>query len=465
MRTIKSYIIHKLTLSGVFYLILNVGMAQTQKIKGRISSDTADISILGIYPDSFPDVSVIFRAETRQGLPLWNLPIEKISVLENERACEIVSLCPVSGKKPLNIALVIDHSGSMAADPYLFINPDGSLKQNIELDENGFPIIPSGFETPLQKAKKAVSSFVGSLKRSDELVSIIGFSSTVDKILPLTSDRRKIQAMVEGMEPDFSTACYDGIKEGLKQLKKGDGIKVLVVLTDGQDNSSSVNWQEVARIARNEKIPVYTIGLGMVNGEVLQSLAQGTGGRYFITRNSGSLDTIYKTISQQVQAYYELVYRSENLNASDSNRTITLAFDSDSLVVLEGKASEKFPAEMIRLVAEKKKVREYAIAGGSVLAAVIGVSLLFTYRNRRKKTPQVFKIIPNPNPGKFELDFEMPENGELLVMSNTGQKISSKQVAVGMRDFDFSELPDGDYRIILQSAQGKSNATILRIRH
>ena len=52
-------------------------LAQPDLVHGNIFAvDTVELSILGVYPDSFPTVSVVFKAETPQRKPIWNLMVE-----------------------------------------------------------------------------------------------------------------------------------------------------------------------------------------------------------------------------------------------------------------------------------------------------------------------------------------------------------------------------------------------------
>src|SRR5688572_5608840 len=94
-----------LFLATTFSLVV---VGQTQIVKGNLSTvDTADLTILNIYPDSFPNVSVVFKAETRKGEPVWNLTVEKMIVKENAQNCDVISLEQISKYKPINLGIVI----------------------------------------------------------------------------------------------------------------------------------------------------------------------------------------------------------------------------------------------------------------------------------------------------------------------------------------------------------------------
>ena len=67
----------KLFCLGLLCCIGASSLAQPDLVHGNIFAvDTVELSILGVYPDSFPTVSVVFKAETPQRKPIWNLMVE-----------------------------------------------------------------------------------------------------------------------------------------------------------------------------------------------------------------------------------------------------------------------------------------------------------------------------------------------------------------------------------------------------
>jgi Ca-activated chloride channel family protein len=355
---------------------------QTDKVKGELSTiDTADLTILNIYPDSFPNVSLVFKAETRKGEPVWNLTKEKMQVTENSQNCDVLTVDQISKNKAINLGIVIDHSGSMIQDVSQLYDKDGNPLFSYDAYNN--LILPKSYISPIDNAKKAVKKFVSSFDSEKDFISIIGFSRTVDRELPLTQNITAINAIVDSMQADFSTALYDAMQAGIDQIKDADGVKVLVVLTDGQDNSSLSQWNDVVGKANREDIPIYLIGLGDVNQDIMEQIAESTNGKFYYTESS-SLNTVYAEISKQVQAFYNLVYSSPNFSSADSTRQIELSFDIDSVFLLKKPSTLNLPTEVIAFLKEKEQKKKYMLNGGIASAIIIAAGVILFYYRRKK---------------------------------------------------------------------------------
>lgn len=420
----------RISLLLIAIIAFSTSFAQNYKVKGGLSSvDTADLTILNIYPDSFPDVSVVFRAERRNGEPVWGLTKEKMRVNENGTPCTVVSVEPISQNKPISLGIVIDHSGSMAYD--------------LIEDNNGN--ITFG-DPPIDNAKKAVKKFVTGFNSKKDKISIVGFSEIVDKPLPLSQNIGNINATVDSMVAGGSTALYDGMMEGIAQIATEGSLRVLIVLTDGMDNASRSLPKDVIARAQKEDIPIYIIGLGMVNSDSLRYIARQTRGQYFYTKSSSSLSDIYALISKRVQAYYNLVYTSVNISMADSSRIVELSFDIDSLYLTTQPDTLQLSAEVLAHMQQKEKQKQYMLYGGTAVAtlATLGV-LLFFFMRRKKDKPVILKLYPNPSTGIVNLEYDSPA-GSLLVADINGyfrmeQPIDGNKLL----QVDMSQLADGEY--------------------
>jgi Ca-activated chloride channel homolog len=182
----------------------------------------------------------------------------------------------------------------------------------------------------LEKAKMELSSLIDKLK--GDKVGIVTFAGDSFMQCPLTLDysaaKMFLSVIEPGMMPRPGTAIGQAIKKAIEGFtKKERKYKVLILLTDGEDNSS--NPVEAAGEARKENVMIYAIGIGTVKGEpipvldesgkvngykkdkngeivmtklnedALQKIALITGGKYYhATAAEFELDKIYDEISR-----------------------------------------------------------------------------------------------------------------------------------------------------------------------
>lgn len=438
---------NKIITTLVITFLSTVLAAQPKNVQGKVTSkDSADLSILNIYPATFPDVSVVFRAETRKGEPVWNLSKEKMRVTENGSSCDVISLEHLSANKPIVLGIVFDHSGSMGAG----ISSEGTT-------------VVTQINSPIDSAKKAVKNFVKSFNASKDLIGVIGFSDKVDVNLPATQDINKINSVIDSMQPTLSTALYDAMITGIDGIKAVDGLKVLVVLTDGYDNFSKAKWKDVAEKAIKENIPVYIVGLGYVNKDTLNLIAARAKGKCFFTESSSSLNTIYAEISKQIRAFYDLTYRSKNFSSADTTRTVELRFDIDSLYLVTEPSKASIPEEVIEAVAKKQQSSDFYLYGGIAVVALVVTGFLvyrFFKSTEEKKSdmvPVIKKVFPNPSSGPLTIQIE-GKASQLKVFNMNGQLLGAFAVIGGETHLNFSSSPRGTYIIIAYYGVTQSNA-------
>jgi Ca-activated chloride channel homolog len=185
----------------------------------------------------------------------------------------------------------------------------------------------ASMEDKLRLAQEAAAGFIRRMKPED-MAQIIDFDSRVSILQQFTSDRAQLESAIRQTVPNGSTSLHNAIYIALKELKKvratseGDVRRqAIVVLSDGEDTSSLVPFEEVLDLAKRSEVIVYTIGIrgrdlgarGFPEAEfVLRQFAQETGGRAFFPTGPQELDGIYALIADELAAQYALAYSSRN---------------------------------------------------------------------------------------------------------------------------------------------------------
>jgi small nuclear ribonucleoprotein (snRNP)-like protein len=269
------------------------------------------------------------------------------------------------------------------------------------------------------------------------------------------------------MKTDGSTAFYDAIIAGLKQLNGADGMNVIVALTDGNDNSSYASLVQTIKEAKQMDIPVYVVGLGDVNRSMLSQIATETGGQFFYANSAKSLNAIYEKISEKLQSFYDLVYLSPNLSMGSWDRSLEISFvkegqntvseienftiDSMAIAYIKQKNLEaKQREEAARTEAEKaEEAQENAIRNNGIgIAALLVVGGIIFYFSRKKSKPQlsITKVYPNPtaNNVSIEIQNNRAMEGKLYVFDMQGNQVLLQDIG-SKAEINLSALSNGTY--------------------
>ncbi len=453
----------------VFFLPL-IGLSQSNKIQAGISTkDSAKLSILGVYQDDFPNISVVFRAEKKNGNPVFGLSKKELTVLENEEECQVISIRELSKQKPINIGIVLDHSGSMDYDE-VQLQRLGIDMFDLPIDAQGLIEFPKGYVKPITLAKSALLEFVESFNFKKDNISVVGFSSKVDRTLGLTNNVGKIKRNIRTMKTEGTTAFYDAIIAGLKQLNGAEGMNVIVALTDGNDNSSYASLVKTINEAKQMDIPVYVVGLGDVNRAMLSQIATETGGQFFYANSAKSLHTIYEKISEKLQSFYDLVYLSPNLSKGSWDRSLEISFvkegqhvvseiehftiDSTAIAYIKQKNLEaKQREEAAKAASEKAEAEEEAQENlirnsGIGIAALLVTGGIIFYFTRKKSKPQVAisKVYPNPTANNVSIEIQNNRSmeGKLYVFDMQGNQVLLQDIG-SKAEINLSALANGTY--------------------
>ncbi|MBM7061825.1 VWA domain-containing protein [Pseudomonas sp. UL073] len=196
---------------------------------------------------------------------------------------------PIEHQQPVrDLMLAIDISQSMETTDYT--NADG---QRVDR---------------LTAVKEVVQDFIA--KRKDDRIGLIVFGTGAFPQAPLTLDHASLRVLLDEVGIGMAgpnTAIGDAIGLTIKLLDSAkEQDKVLILLTDGNDTGSAIPPDHAAQIAASKGIVVHTIGIGdpeatgdaKVDLQVLQGIAQTTGGQFFRADDRSALDQVYATLDR-----------------------------------------------------------------------------------------------------------------------------------------------------------------------
>ena len=360
------------------FLLLHFSIYSQDKIVDTQVISDNEINILYVSPDSFPQVSIVFEA-LKNNLPIFNLNKYSIEVYEDNKPCDILNLSSVTQSQSFFITMIIDHSGSMQYDPIQLIDTNTRQLLPSVVELNGEIIqFPDNYISPLEKAKSLSKQFVKDFDLNKDKFQVIGFSNSVDIKTNFYSDTNLIFQAIDSMKVDSSTAFYDAISAGLNSIQ--NRISIIVALTDGQDNSSSTSIRKVIRKSKKSNTPLILIGLGEVDVELLNELANKTNGRFYHAKNTLELNSIYENIQNRIKSIYDLKYSSESLAFEDTTQQINLSFKIDSDNYIKHNLKYSVPETAYEYIKKKKKKRRTSLIAVIILAGVITGGISYRYK-------------------------------------------------------------------------------------
>jgi Ca-activated chloride channel family protein len=187
----------------------------------------------------------------------------------------------------------------------------------------------SSMEDRMATAQDAAIGFVRKLRPTD-LGEVIGFDSRAEVLQKFTSNptelEQAIRKTVAGGSTSMNNALYISLK-GLKKIpiRQEDEIRrqAIILLSDGEDTSSLVTFEDVLDLARRSETAIYAIGLmednagGQSKGfreatYALRQLTNDTGGRAFFPADVKSLASVYGQIYDELSSQYTIGYTSKN---------------------------------------------------------------------------------------------------------------------------------------------------------
>jgi Ca-activated chloride channel family protein len=239
-----------------------------------------------------PDTSsaeAVFRVDGRlvevwatvtdsRGRYMDDLTAEQFNVLEQQRKQQVVSF--ESRLTPVSVALLLDTTGSMQA--------------------------------ALPALKNAAIKLMGDLRPGDS-VAVYSFNNSVTELQPFTTDMAAAKRAVLHTQALGDTALYDALARVSRDLAGRPGKKVIVVFTDGNDNSSTLTTDIAVMRAKATGVPIYTIA----QGEALQypafvkqlaEVSKATGGESFVIHEPNEIGAVFEKVSEDLTHGYLLTF-------------------------------------------------------------------------------------------------------------------------------------------------------------
>jgi VWFA-related protein len=219
------------------------------------------------------------------------------SIQEDGRPQKITGF-EIAEKLPLTIGLVVDGSGSM---------------------EKSMPFV-----------HEASSELFKDLIREKDKGFVIEFREQPKMVQDLTGNSADLQRAARLPQARGATALFDSVVLGLYQFRTLQGRKALVVVTDGADNHSHVDYETLLRYARSAGSPIYfiAVGLSVLDFGIrkqLNEISRESGGEVFHLGSAAKIAEVTRRIEEELRTQYVVAFRTDSQKPDGEYRAVTVA--------------------------------------------------------------------------------------------------------------------------------------------
>jgi len=276
-------------ISVIITNVLGVAIIKGTESNSAINNSTTQDSVTLIYNDidalSFPRIISIVTVMNELGFSISNLDENNFEVREDGvRELPIKVELINGGEIGINVALVIDCSGSMMGQP-------------------------------ITDAKNAASTFVGLMQGNDQS-AVVSFSHQPHTNHTFSDDINALKAAISTIDAAGGTAIFDALIHAVYLMNANMKNRAIILLTDGADKDSYYSYQQALNTLISHEVRTFTIGLGLNQNSpeenILKNLANQTGGLYFYSPTSSDLEAIYRAIYKLLHSQYRVTYTTHN---------------------------------------------------------------------------------------------------------------------------------------------------------
>lgn len=229
------------------------------------------------------------------GAPIPDLKQDELTVFESGKQQKI-SAFNFASNLPFSVGMLLDHSGSMQAR--------------------------------IAAARTAAIEFFHTILKPTDRAFFGAFAFDAAKIAPFVNDVSNLELQVKS-SPDAvgGTSLYDAIVTGLYRFRSIQGRKALIVITDGEDTTSRLSYDDMLNYVRAARVPIYFIGVGLGISDIsgtskMKALAAETGGVAYFIKDVKQLKDAYSQLEKDLRTQYLVSYYTESTKKDQRYRPV-----------------------------------------------------------------------------------------------------------------------------------------------
>jgi VWFA-related protein len=201
----------------------------------------------------------------------------------------------------------------------------------------------------------AIEFLKQTLRQKSDQAFVIGFDLTPKVTQDFTGDIEKLAVGIRALQPGSLTALYDALYYAcrdklLKQPQAGPVRRVVILLSDGDDNASSVTREKAIEMAQGAEVSVYTISTnptrsGGHGNKTLERIAEATGGRSYVPSQITAVANAFAAIQEELRSQYAVSYKPAAFKPDGHYRTIEVQAQNQKGLRIRSRKGYRSPTE------------------------------------------------------------------------------------------------------------------------
>jgi Ca-activated chloride channel family protein len=294
----------------------------TAKSPGAGASDKPDEPGFTVRK-TVSEVHLVFTVTDKHGHYIKDLKKDDFTILDDHKPPQEILSFSSETDLPLQVGLLIDASESVS----------------------------SRFKFEQEAASEFLKQ---TIRPKYDRALVIGFDLMPKVTQDFTDDTEKLSAGIRALRPGTLTALYDALYYAcrdklLKQAQTGPVRRVIILLSDGNDNASSVTREKAIEMAQQAEVSVYTISTnptrsGARGNKNLERIAEETGGRSYRPSQINEVANAFAIIQEELRSQYAVSYKPAAFTADGHYRTIQVQAQNQKGVHIRNRKGYRSPS-------------------------------------------------------------------------------------------------------------------------
>jgi Ca-activated chloride channel family protein len=259
------------------------------------------------------EVNVVFTVTDKHGRYVRDLKKNDFKIIDDSKPVLEIRSFRAEADLPLQAGLLIDASNSIR-DRFKF------------------------------EQEAAIEFLNQTVRRNYDSAFVVGFDVTPEVTQDFTDSTEALSIGVRALRPGGGTAMFDALyfacRDKLLKNSSDRGVRrVIILLSDGDDNQSHVTREEAIEMAERAEVVVYTISTNLMGSggrhgdKVLERIAEATGGRSYVPFQLTEVASAFASIQEELRSQYAVSYKPADFRADGRYRTIEISAKQKGLHV------------------------------------------------------------------------------------------------------------------------------------